>query len=77
MLTRELIRQIFVSLIFLFKFNIKYIRFITAIFFSNDYQVIILKSRKYIEDDKGMGDLFKPRGCLENIIKNIVLNKQK
>jgi len=33
--------------------------------------------RKYIVDNEGMENLFKPLGCLENIIENNVLNKQK
>jgi len=35
------------------------------------------KLSKYIENNEGMGDLFKPLDYFENIIENNVLNKNQ
>jgi len=44
---------------------------------SKEAKLALETLRKSIESNEGMGDLFKPLGCLENTIGNNVLNKQK
>lgn len=47
----------------------------TLLLISKEQKLALEISCKYIEGNEGIGNLFKPLGCLENTTENNILNK--